>query len=92
MMASPDYTDRDEARNEKAHGSWADVDAGELDAELDEHLIDLPDGRVRLADQHPRDDVVLERAGPRIRAAAQRESERHWSAPPGPTRRMSPTH
>lgn len=45
MMASPDYTDRDEARQEKATGSWADVDAGELDAELDEHLIALPNGR-----------------------------------------------
>ncbi len=71
MMASPYYLDRDEARNEKASGSWADVDAGELDAELDEHL-DRAAGRpLRLADQHPRDDVVLERAGPRFRGAAQ---------------------
>ena len=45
MMASPYYLDRDEARNEKAHGSWADVDSAELDAELDEHLIERPDGR-----------------------------------------------
>lgn len=45
MFASPDYTDRDEARNEKATGSWADVDAAELDRELDEHLIDLGNGR-----------------------------------------------
>lgn len=45
MMASPYYLDRDEARNEKATGSWADVDASELDAELDEHLIERPDGR-----------------------------------------------
>ena len=45
MMASPYYLDRDEARNEKAHGAWADVDGGELDAELDEHLIERPDGR-----------------------------------------------
>src|ERR1700755_364983 len=45
MMASPFYLDRDEARNEKASGSWADVDARELDAELDEHLVELPDGR-----------------------------------------------
>src|SRR4029078_3646712 len=45
MMGSPFYLDRDEARNEKAHGSWADVDAAELDAELDEHLIERPDGR-----------------------------------------------
>ena len=45
MMDSPDYTDRDEARNEKISGSWADVDPAELDAELDEHLIALPNGR-----------------------------------------------
>jgi len=46
MMASPYYLDRDEARNEKASGSWADVDASELDAELDEHLVERPDGRM----------------------------------------------
>ena len=46
MMASPDYPDRDEARNEKASGSWGEVDARELDAELDEHLVELPDGRL----------------------------------------------
>ena len=46
MFASPDYTDAAEARNEKSSGSWADVDDGELDAELAEHLIDLPNGRV----------------------------------------------
>ncbi len=62
MFASPDYTDRAEARDEKVNGSWGEVDDAELDRELDEHLIDLPDGRVRLADQHPRDDVLLERA------------------------------
>ncbi|OBK74267.1 alpha/beta fold hydrolase [Mycobacterium sp. 1274761.0] len=45
MMASPYYLDRDEARNEKASGSWADVDPAELDAELDEHLVERPDGR-----------------------------------------------
>lgn len=45
MMASPYYLDRDEARNEKASGSWADVESGELDAELDEHLVERPDGR-----------------------------------------------
>jgi lipase len=45
MMASPYYLDRDEARNEKASGSWADVDPVELDAELDEHLIERTDGR-----------------------------------------------
>jgi lipase len=45
MMASPYYLDRDEARNEKASGSWSDVEPAILDAELDEHLIELPDGR-----------------------------------------------
>ncbi len=45
MFASPDYTDRDEARAEKVNGSWGEVDAEEVDRELDEHLIELPDGR-----------------------------------------------
>ena len=45
MMASPYYLDRDEARTEKATGSWGDVDPIDLDAELDEHLVELPDGR-----------------------------------------------
>lgn len=45
MMASPDYTDRAEARTEKATGSWSDVAPVELDAELDEHLMVLPNGR-----------------------------------------------
>ena len=45
MFASPDYTDREEARAEKVNGSWREVDADELDRELDEHLIDLPGGR-----------------------------------------------
>ena len=46
MFASPDYTDREEARAEKANGSWGDVDPAELRRELDEHLIELPNGRV----------------------------------------------
>jgi lipase len=46
MFASPYYADGIEARSEKANGSWGDVDLDELDRELDEHLIDLPDGRV----------------------------------------------
>jgi lipase len=46
MFASPDYTDRAEARSEKVNGSWAEVEPGELDRELDEHLIDQPGGRV----------------------------------------------
>lgn len=45
MLSSPDYPDVAEARAEKATGSWADVDPAELDADLDEHLIALPNGR-----------------------------------------------
>ncbi|WP_326547601.1 alpha/beta hydrolase [Mycolicibacterium sp. ND9-15] len=46
MFASPDYTDRAEARAEKANGSWGEVEPAELDRDLDEHLIALPSGRV----------------------------------------------
>ncbi|MGE0218316.1 alpha/beta fold hydrolase [Mycolicibacterium sp.] len=46
MYGSPDYTDRAEARREKVNGSWGEVDAAELDRELDEHLVALPNGRV----------------------------------------------
>ena len=46
MFASPDYTDRAEARNEKSTGSWADVDAAQHDAELEEHQLPFPNGRV----------------------------------------------
>ncbi|MEB3048900.1 alpha/beta fold hydrolase [Mycolicibacter sp. MYC123] len=46
MLASPDYPDAAEARAEKEHGSWSDVPAAVLDAEVDEHLITLPSGRV----------------------------------------------
>jgi lipase len=46
MLASPDYTDRSEARAEKDSGSWADVAEQELQAELDEHLIPWPGGRM----------------------------------------------
>jgi lipase len=45
MLASPDYTDRAEARAAKISGSWADVDEAQIDTELDEHLIALPNGR-----------------------------------------------
>jgi lipase len=45
MLASPDYPDAAEARAEKATDSWADVDSTVLDAELDEHLVALADGR-----------------------------------------------
>ena len=45
MLASPDYTDRAEARTEKSAGVWADVPPADLDEDLNEHLIALPDGR-----------------------------------------------
>lgn len=45
MLASPDFTDRDEARNDKTSGAWGEVDAADLERELDEHLIALPNGR-----------------------------------------------
>ncbi len=60
MYDSPDYTDRDEARAEKANGSWGDVPAAELERELDEHLVDTAQRPRGVADQHPRDDVLLE--------------------------------
>ena len=41
----PDYTDAAEARAEKLTGSWSDVDPALLDAELGEHLVQLPNGR-----------------------------------------------
>ncbi|CAN5452628.1 alpha/beta hydrolase [soil metagenome] len=46
MFESPDYTDRAEAGAEKTSGSWGEVDKAQLEAELDEHLIELPGGRV----------------------------------------------
>jgi lipase len=46
MLQSPDFADRDEARADKTSGSWGEVDDAELEAELDEHLIALPNGRV----------------------------------------------
>ncbi|EJO88262.1 lipV [Mycobacterium colombiense CECT 3035] len=45
MLSSPDYPDAEEARLEKVHGSWSDVEPALLDAEVDEHLIALPGGR-----------------------------------------------
>ena len=45
MLASPDYSDVAEARAAKTNGSWAGVDPAVVDAELDEHLVMLPDGR-----------------------------------------------
>lgn len=46
MLSSPDYPDRDEARADKLSGSWGEVDTPELERELDEHLIGLPNGRL----------------------------------------------
>ncbi|QLL10042.1 alpha/beta fold hydrolase [Mycobacterium vicinigordonae] len=45
MFGSPDYPDRAQAYQEKAGGSWADVDSAVLEADLDEHLVPLPNGR-----------------------------------------------
>lgn len=45
MASSPDYPDPGEARQEKATGSWADVQPEVLDADLREHLVRLPNGR-----------------------------------------------
>ncbi|MDI3314876.1 MAG: alpha/beta hydrolase [Mycobacterium sp.] len=47
MLASPDYPSATEARADKAAGAWADVAPAVLDAELEEHLVALPDGRYR---------------------------------------------
>jgi lipase len=47
MFSSPDYPDAEEARMEKSAGSWADVDPALLGTEIDEHLIALPNGRLR---------------------------------------------
>jgi lipase len=46
MLASPDYTDREEARADKVSGSWAEVPEADLEADFDEHLIPWPGGRV----------------------------------------------
>lgn len=46
MLGSPDYADRDEARADKLAGSWGELPADELEAELDEHLVPWPGGRV----------------------------------------------
>lgn len=45
-LARPDYADIAEARHDKLETAWADVDAELLDAELAEHLVDTPEGRV----------------------------------------------
>ena len=45
MLASPDYSDAAEARAAKTNGSWQGVDTAVVDAELEQHLVVLPDGR-----------------------------------------------
>jgi lipase len=46
MLACPDYADRDEASADKVSGSWGELPPEELEAELDEHLVPWPGGRV----------------------------------------------
>ena len=93
MFSSPDYPDPAEARAEKAHGSWGEVDPGVLDAELDEHLITLPNGRYGWRVSVPAmmsywselaRDVVLPPAGTPttvVRAA--------WTSPPYVTEKLT---
>ncbi len=93
MLSSPDYPDPAEARAEKATGSWADVDAAVLDAELDEHLVTLPSGRYGWRVSLPAmmsywselaRDVVLPPAGTPttlVRAA--------WTSPPYVTEKLT---
>ncbi len=45
MFAHPDYPDPAAARQDKAADSWADVDPEVLDADLQEHLVKLANGR-----------------------------------------------
>ncbi|MGB8405089.1 MAG: alpha/beta hydrolase [Mycobacterium sp.] len=45
MFGSPDYPDRQQARDEKVHGSWGELGSEVIDRELDQHLIALPSGR-----------------------------------------------
>jgi lipase len=92
MLSSPDYPDRAEAREEKAAGSWADVDPAVLDADLDEHLVKLPNGRYGWRISLPAmmsywselaRDIVLPPAGTPttlVRAA--------WNSPPYVTDRL----
>jgi lipase len=93
MFSSPDYPDPAEARAEKATGSWADVDPAVLDAELDEHLVQLPGGRYGWRVSLPAmmsywselaRDVVLPPAGTPttlVRAA--------WTSPPYVTEQLT---
>ena len=46
FLDSPDYPHAQEARDDKFYGGWSDVPAAVLDADIAEHLIELPNGRV----------------------------------------------
>ena len=46
MLAHPDHADREEARADKLSGAWADVPGEDLEEDLDEHLIAMPNGRL----------------------------------------------
>lgn len=45
-LRCPDYPHAQEARDDKFYGGWSDVPAEVLDADIAEHLVDLPGGRV----------------------------------------------
>ncbi len=45
-LHSPDYPDAAEARADKLHGGWADVDPAVLDTDIAEHLVASPFGGV----------------------------------------------
>jgi lipase len=86
MLSSPYYPDQAQAHQEKAADSWADVDPAVLDADLDEHLIEQPNGQYGWRISLPAmmsywselaRDVVLPPAGtPTILVRAK------WTSPP----------
>jgi lipase len=92
MFSSPYYPDRAQARREKAADSWADVDPAVLDADLDEHLIEHPNGQYGWRISLPAmmsywselaRDVVLPPAGtPTILVRAK------WTSPPYVSERL----
>ena len=90
MFASPDYTDRAEARAEKVDGSWGEVAES---AELDARTRRAPDRSAqrtrRLARQRARDAVLLERAGPAAHAAAAGHPDDAGAGQAHVSRRMS---
>ena len=88
MFASPDYTDRDEARAEKVYGSWGEVDADELERELDEHLVDLPNGRVGWRISIPAMMSYWSELARPITLPRNGNPRPRWCGPPAPTRRM----